>query len=91
MVKSGTGFCSAKQAKDRAPSGCGLQPRWLCCSSLTHRALGTHRRSRLASGLGGLQQNANLFLREAWLSRVRKRKIEIGGANRYKGFQRRGF
>jgi hypothetical protein len=27
-------------------------------------APGTHRRSRLASGPGGLQQNANLFLRE---------------------------
>ena len=27
-------------------------------------APGTHRRSRLASGPGGLQHNANLFLRE---------------------------
>ena len=27
-------------------------------------ASGTHRRSRLASGPGGRQQNANLFLRE---------------------------
>src|SRR4029453_8589125 len=27
-------------------------------------APGTHRRSRLASGAGGLQQNVNLFLRE---------------------------
>src|SRR6059036_1490375 len=30
----------------------------------SHTALGIARRSRLASGPGGLQQNANLFLRE---------------------------
>ena len=28
----------AKQAEDRAPSGCGPQARWLCCSLLTYRA-----------------------------------------------------
>ena len=44
--------------------GCGPQARWLRCSLLSRTALGTHRRARLASGPGGLQQNANLFLRE---------------------------
>ncbi len=33
-------------------------------ASSSRTAPGTHRRSRLASGPGGLQQNANLFLRE---------------------------
>ena len=30
-------FLLAKQAEDRAPSGCGPQARWLCCSLLTYR------------------------------------------------------
>jgi hypothetical protein len=30
-------FLFAKQAEDRAPSGCGPQARWLCCSLLTYR------------------------------------------------------
>jgi len=38
----------------RAPSGCGPQARWLCCSLLTYRS-GYARRSRLASGPGGQQ------------------------------------
>src|SRR5204863_294899 len=50
-------------ARRRAPSGCGPQARWLCCSLLTY-GLGIARRSRLASGPGGLQQNVKLFLRE---------------------------
>ena len=43
------------------PFGCGPQARWLCCSLLTYRT-GYARRSRLASGPGGLQQSANLIL-----------------------------
>jgi hypothetical protein len=31
-------FLLAKHAEDRAPSGCGPQARWLCCSLLTYRA-----------------------------------------------------
>ena len=31
-------FLFAKHAEDRAPSGCGPQARWLCCSLLTYRA-----------------------------------------------------
>ena len=50
-------------ARRRAPSGCGPQARWLCCSLLTYGP-GIARRSRLASGPGGLQQNVKLFLRE---------------------------
>ena len=30
-------FLVAKHAEDRAPSGCGLQARWLCRSLLTYR------------------------------------------------------
>jgi hypothetical protein len=30
-------FLLATQAQDRAPSGCGPQARWLCCSLLTYR------------------------------------------------------
>jgi hypothetical protein len=30
-------FLFAKHAEDRAPSGCGPQARWLCCSLLTYR------------------------------------------------------
>ena len=52
-------------ARRRAPSGCGPQARWLCCSLLTYGP-GIARRSRLASGPGGQQQNANLFLRETY-------------------------
>ena len=43
-------------AAARSPAG------FVARSSRT--APGTHRRSRLASGPGGLQQNAKLFLRE---------------------------
>ncbi|HYK89101.1 MAG TPA: hypothetical protein VE398_10045, partial [Acidobacteriota bacterium] len=43
-------------ARRRALSGCGPQARWLCCSLLTYPP-GIARRSRLASGPGGLQQN----------------------------------
>src|SRR5207247_6323353 len=50
-------------ARRRAPPGCGPQARWRCCSLLTYRT-GYARRSRLASGPGGLQQNVKLFLRE---------------------------
>ena len=31
-------FLFAKHAEDYAPSGCGPQARWLCCSLLTYRA-----------------------------------------------------
>jgi hypothetical protein len=55
-------FLFVKHAKDRAPSCCRPQARFVARSSIT--ALGTHRRWRLASGPGGLQRNANLFLRE---------------------------
>ncbi len=56
-------FLFAKHAEDRAPSGRGPQARWLCCSLLTYRdgyasPLAPRQRA------GGLQQNANLFLRE---------------------------
>src|SRR5437016_6505333 len=44
----------------RAPPGCGPQARWLCCSLLTYRS-GYARRSRLASGPGGQQQNVHLI------------------------------
>src|SRR5947208_8810003 len=47
-------------ARRRAPPGCGPQARWLCCSVLTYRS-GYARRSRLASGPGGQQQNAHLI------------------------------
>jgi len=47
----------------RAPSGCGPQARWLCCSPLTYRP-GYGSCSRLVSGPGGQQQNVKLFLRE---------------------------
>jgi hypothetical protein len=50
-------------ARRRAPSGCGPQARWLCCSLLTYGP-GIARRSRLASGPGGLQPNVKFFLRE---------------------------
>ena len=30
-------FLFAKHAENRAPSGCGPQARWLCCSLLTYR------------------------------------------------------
>ena len=30
-------FLLANHAEDRAPSGCGPQARWLCCSLLTYR------------------------------------------------------
>jgi hypothetical protein len=53
----------AQSLRARAPLGCGPLARWLCCSLLTYRP-GYARRSRLASGPGGLQQNAKLFLRE---------------------------
>jgi hypothetical protein len=54
----------AKHAEDRAPlrSAARRHAGFVARSSRT--APGTHRRSRLASGPGGLQQNANLFLRE---------------------------
>jgi hypothetical protein len=32
-----TRFLFAKHAEDHAPSGCGPQARWLCCSLLTYR------------------------------------------------------
>src|SRR6266581_5994856 len=47
-------------ARRRAPPGCGPQARWLCCSLLTYRS-GYARRSRLASGPGGQQQNVHLI------------------------------
>ena len=47
-------------ARRRAPPGCGPQARWLCCSLLTYRT-GYARRSRLASGPGGQQQNVHLI------------------------------
>ena len=47
-------------ARRRAPSGCGPQARWLCCSLLTYHP-GYARRSRLASGPGGLQQSVQVI------------------------------
>ena len=47
-------------ARRRAPPGCGPQARWLCCSLLTYPS-GYARRSRLASGPGGQQQNVHLI------------------------------
>src|SRR6266700_5108219 len=47
-------------ARRRAPPGCRPQARWLCCSLLTYRS-GYARRSRLASGPGGQQQNVHLI------------------------------
>src|SRR5439155_13357615 len=47
-------------ARRRAPPGCGPQARWLRCSLLTYRS-GYARRSRLASGPGGQQQNVHLI------------------------------
>ena len=57
-----------------APSGCGLQARWLRCSLLTYRngRNGYARRSRLASGPGGQQQSANVILGRAL--RMRRRE-----------------
>ena len=46
-------------ARRRAPSGCGPQARWLCCSLLTYYRYA--RRSRLASEPGGQQQNVNVI------------------------------
>ena len=48
-------------ARRRAPAGCG--PAGFVARS-SHTAPGIARRSRLASGPGGLQQNVKLFLRE---------------------------
>ena len=58
---------SSPSARRRAPSGCGPQARWLCCSLLTY-GLGIARRALPAGTAvrspGGLQQNVKLFLRE---------------------------
>ena len=55
-------FLLAKHAEGRAPSGAAAGPlALLLAPHVPHRV---HRRSRLASGPAGLQQNANLFLRE---------------------------
>src|SRR4029453_19502774 len=56
-------FLFAKHAEDRAPWTAARRPAGFVARS-SRTAPGTHRRSRLASGPGGLQQNANLFLRE---------------------------
>ena len=50
-------FLLTKHAEDRAPSGCGPQALWLA----PHRVRIVARASP-----AGLQQNANLFLREPW-------------------------
>ena len=47
-------------ARRRAPSGCGSQARRLRCSLLTYHP-GYARRSRLASGPGGQQQNVSVI------------------------------
>jgi hypothetical protein len=46
-------------ARRRAPLGCGPQALWLCCSLLTCYRYG--RRSRLARGPGGQQQNVTFI------------------------------
>src|SRR4029434_9029875 len=65
------------RAAARSPAG------FVARSSRT--APGTHRRSRLASGPGGLQQNENLFLREPLafhLSGPRKSTIKYQGTKK---------
>src|SRR5438093_12507040 len=54
---------AAAPLRAAARRAAGRSSRWLCCSLLTY-GLGIARRSRLASGPGGLQQNVKLFLRE---------------------------
>src|SRR5947208_13419608 len=54
---------AAAPLRAAAHRAAGRSSRWLCCSLLTY-GLGIARRSRLASGPGGQQQNVNLFLRE---------------------------
>src|SRR6266516_4112010 len=54
---------AAAPLRAAAHRAAGRSSRWLCCSLLTY-GLGIARRSRLASGPGGLQQNVKLFLRE---------------------------
>src|SRR4029453_3029563 len=56
-------FLFAKHAEDRAPWTAARRPAGFVARS-SRTAPGTHRRSRLASGPGGLQQNANLFRHE---------------------------
>ena len=53
-------------ARRRAPSGCGPQARWRCCSLLTYRR-GYARRSRLASGAWGPAAKCHPILAQALL------------------------
>jgi hypothetical protein len=48
-------------ARRRAPSGGGPQARWQRCSLLALHTTRYARRSRLASGSGGLQQNVTFI------------------------------
>jgi hypothetical protein len=52
-----------KHTEDRAPWAAARRSAGFVARS-SRTAPGAHRRSRLASGPGALQQNANLFLRE---------------------------
>src|SRR6266540_1743160 len=65
--RSGNAAAPLRAAARRAA---GRSSGWLCCSLLTY-GLGIARRSRLASGPGGLQQNVKLFLREPLVSALR--------------------
>ena len=60
-------------ARRRAPSGCGPQARWLCCS-LGEYHCGYAPRSRRASGPGGQQQSVHLISLRALSTSVRRRR-----------------
>ena len=61
--QSWTSFCSLSTLRIAPLRAAARRPAGFVARS-SRTAPGTHRRSRLASGPGGLQQNANLFLRE---------------------------